>query len=85
MSVVTEVQLCENASMVDRTKLFTRLGKLGEPDDKLADYAQWAKLGDEARFQAAWELVVQAALINGTNPDELRFQRSVTRLVRKWR
>lgn len=68
-----------------RKNLYVRLGRLGEDDDRLIDYRKWDELGDEARFQAAWDLVVQAHEIQGKNPDELRFQRSVENLIRKWR
>jgi len=65
-------------------EIFTRLGRLGEDDDRLADYQHWDQLGDEARFRTAWELVVQAYELQGRSPNELRFQRSVTDLIKKW-
>ena len=67
----------------DRKDLFEHLGRLGDEEDKLADYRHWEKLGDEARFKAAWDLVVQAYELTGRNPDELRFQRSIENLIRK--
>ena len=69
--------------MNDRSTLFTRLGRLGVDDDKALDYAEWDKLGDQARFDTAWELVVQAYELQGRDPNELRFQRSVENLERK--
>ena len=68
---------------MDTSKLFTHFGKLGDEDDKLRDYAAWDHLGAEARFQAAWELVVDAWKMQGRDLDELRFQKSVTNLIRK--
>ena len=66
-----------------RGDLFERKGKLGDDDDeKLRDYAYWDVLGDEARFAAAWELVVLAYEVKGLNPDELRFQRHIEKLSR---
>jgi len=62
-----------------------RLGKLSEERDRSNDYDVWDSLGDEARNKAAWELVLQAALMQGKSLDELRFQRSLTKLIRKWR
>ena len=69
--------------MSNPRQLFTRLGRLGDDDDRLADYEHWDRLGDEARFQAAWDLVVQAYELQGKDPNELRFQRSVANLVKK--
>lgn len=51
--------------MAEKKDLFTRLGRLGEDDDRLADYEHWERLGDEARFQAAWELVLTAHKLRG--------------------
>jgi hypothetical protein len=65
-----------------RRDLFERKGKLGEDDEKLRDYAYWAALGDEAKFSAAWDLVVLAYEVKGRNPDELRFQRNIEKLSR---
>lgn len=68
--------------MTEAKNIFVRLGRLGEDDDRLADYEYWDRQGDEARYQAAWELVVQAHELQGRDPHELRFQRSVESLVR---
>jgi len=57
-----------------------RKGKLGQEDEKLLDYEYWDKLGDEAKFAASWELVIQAYEIKGLDLNELRFQRSVEKL-----
>ncbi len=68
--------------MTDRKDLFVRLGKLAD-DDRSVDYAYWNSVGDEERYRAAWELVVQAYELQGKVMDELRFQRSVTKLVKR--
>ncbi len=68
--------------MAKRGDVFTKLGKLGE-DDSREDYELWEKLGPDARFKAAWDLVKDAHIIRKGNPDELRFQRSVENLIRK--
>ena len=68
--------------MIDRSKLFTRKGRLGE-EHKQDDYAAWDALGDAAKFAAAWELVEEAYLLQGRKLDELRFQRSVTHIERR--
>ncbi len=64
--------------------IFTRLGKLGDDQGRVEEYERWDELGDEARYTVAWELVIQAFQIQGRDLDELRFQRSVENLVRKW-
>ena len=69
--------------MVDRSKLFTRLGKVGEDDCRLDVYRYWDELGSVARFTTAWELVVEAMKIRRMEPNEFRLQRSVTSLTRK--
>jgi hypothetical protein len=69
--------------MTSEMKSYSRLGKIGEEDDKLRDYAEWERLGNEERFRVTWELVVQAWEIQGKSLDELRFQRSVTRIERR--
>ena len=44
---------------------------------------QWQEAGCEARMKAAWELVVDYWVgYQGKDPNELRLQRSVTKLVR---
>ena len=62
---------------------YTRLGQLGVDDDKLAEYLHWDSLGAEARFQTAWDLVVQAHQLQGKDLNELRFQRSVETILRQ--
>jgi hypothetical protein len=69
--------------MKDRSNYFTKIGRLGEEDEKLLDYQAWEKLGAEAKFNAAWELVQQAWILQGKSLDELRFCRSVTNIIRK--
>ena len=66
-------------SKLDRI-VTVRKGILGQEDEKLLDYQYWEEQGDEAKLNAAWELVVQAYEIMGRNPDELRFQRSAEKL-----
>jgi hypothetical protein len=55
-------------------------GRLGQEDEKLSDYMYWESQGDEAKFEAAWELVIQAYEIKGLSLDELKFQRSIEKL-----
>lgn len=65
-----------------RKDLVERKGRLNFDDEKVSDYQYWDQLGDEAKFSAAWELVVQAYEVKGLNTDELRFQRSIEKLSR---
>ena len=65
---------------MDKKVIFERKGKLGQDDDRSLDYAYWEAQGDEAKLNAAWELVLQAYETKGIDKDELRFQRSVEKL-----
>jgi hypothetical protein len=46
------------------------------------DIAFWQKLGPTRILEAAWDLVVTAAAVRGIGEDQLRLQRSVTKLER---
>ncbi|WP_435894869.1 hypothetical protein [Oceaniferula spumae] len=53
--------------------------------DDLRTYGikEWQKLSGAARRQAAWELVYDYCVgVKGMNPDELRLQKTVTRIRR---
>jgi hypothetical protein len=41
----------------------------------------WQAVNAAERMAAAWEMVVEMWLLKNLNPDELRFQRCVTRLA----
>lgn len=69
--------------MAMKKDIFTKLRRLGDPDDQLDDYERWRQLGDEARFAAAWELVITAHKLRGEDISELRLQRSIENLIRK--
>ena len=61
----------------------TRLGRMSDGDDRSFDIEFWQSLTDDQRLAAAWELVEDAHVLKGGNPDELRLQRSVTSLKRR--
>lgn len=46
------------------------------------DIAFWQALGPSKIFEAAWGLVVTAAAAKGIPEDELKLQRTVTKLLR---
>lgn len=50
--------------------------------DRSFDIEFWQSQDDNARFDAAWELVVFAHSLKGKNEDELRLQRSVESIER---
>jgi hypothetical protein len=50
--------------------------------DRSFDLAFWRKAGAVARFDAAWQLVVDAHAIKGKDPRELEFQGSLVRVER---
>ena len=58
-----------------------RKGKI-EQMDRSFDVAFWQKLGPEAIFAAAWEMVEDAYRWKGQSVEELTFQRSVESIQR---
>ena len=48
-----------------------------DESDREFDRAFWQAQSPDAIFRAAWEMVELASKLKGTNPDELRLQRSV--------
>lgn len=58
-----------------------RYGRLHEMDRSF-DIAYWQRLGPEAIFEAAWELVVEAHARNPRGEDELRLCRTVEKFQR---
>jgi hypothetical protein len=60
--------------------MMSRLVKGRAPGHEF-DIAFWQKLGPTKIFEAAWDLVVTAAA-RGIDEDQLRLQRSVTKLER---
>lgn len=55
----------------------------GKPADREFDIAFWQEQGDEAIFNAAWEMIVLAErLQHGREP---AFQRTVTKVLRRGR
>ena len=62
--------------------IMERLGRI-EDMDRTFDIAFWQALCPDARFDAAWELVEDAQMIKGRDPDALRFDRTVASLQRR--
>jgi hypothetical protein len=62
----------------------SRLTTLEGQGDRSFDLAFWQTTSGEERLRAAWELVELAHKIKGGDPDELRLQRSVEKLERRW-
>lgn len=56
-----------------------RFGPLSQMSDK-EDITYWQSRPDAEKFEEAWRLVVQAALLKGIREDELRLQRSIASL-----
>ena len=52
-------------------------------DDGSFDRDFWRRLGHEARFAAAWDMVAEVDLIRGKDARESRLQRSVEHLQRR--
>lgn len=49
----------------------------GHPEDRTFDRAFWQRAGAAARWEAAWQLVVDAHVHKGGHPDELRLRRAL--------
>ena len=74
--------LTDNESMADRKRVvMTRLVR-GRAPGRGFDIAFWQQLGSARICEAAWDLVVTAAAARGIHEDQLRLQRSVTKLQR---
>lgn len=58
-----------------------RLCKLGEEEQ--FDREFWRQAGDEARWAATWEMVIEAELFRGKDASQLRFQRDVQHIQRR--
>jgi hypothetical protein len=56
-----------------------------EDAEPFPDLAYWQSQADDAKFVAAWEMVIEAHLIRGEDLRESRLQRSVERLERRRR
>ena len=80
MAAITRKYIDEKGRLV-----MTRLGRMSDGDDRSFDIEFWQSLTDDQRLAAAWELVEDAHVLKGGNPDELRLQRSVTSLKRRRR
>ncbi len=69
--------------MTERKRQITeRLVKRGEAE-KDFDREFWKKAGTDAKFDAAWEMVVESYLFKGKDVEELRLQRTVECLKRR--
>lgn len=49
----------------------------GHPEDRTFDRTFWQRAGATARWEAAWQLVVDAHARRGGKPDELRLRRTL--------
>ena len=67
--------------MESKRKITAKLINLKDNDGSF-DLEFWQQAGVEARFAAAWQMVVDMMLIRGENGDKLRFQRSVENVER---
>ena len=66
---------------MDDRFVMERKGRI-EDLDRSFDVDYWRRLGPEAIFSAAWEMVIQAWKLKGRSADELRLQRTVERVER---
>ena len=54
-----------------------------EDAEPFMDLRHWMAQSDEAKFAAAWEMVVEAHALKGEDLSESRLQRSVANLQRR--
>lgn len=64
-----------------RRRARERLVRFGE-EERPFDLRFWQGQDPNARFEAAWEMVVEARRMRGQEPSEPRLQRSVEHLQR---
>lgn len=69
----------------DNRLKMSRVLRGGKKDDGSFDIAFWQRLGAEAIFAAAWEMVTERRAIRGDNGEEPPLQRSVVRVIRRGR
>jgi len=62
--------------MSSRTGFVERRGKIQELDRSF-DLSFWQKQTPQARFSAAWELIVHASRVKGIDVHQLRLHRSI--------
>jgi hypothetical protein len=69
--------------MRPRRAIVTRTLRHNEADDGSFDVEFWSRLGPEAIFAAAWEMVSETRAFRGEDGDEPRLQRSLVHVVRR--
>ncbi len=67
-----------------RTGFVERRGKLAELDRSF-EVEFWQNQPAQARFDAAWELIVHASRVKGLDVRQLRLQRSVESFQPQWK
>lgn len=75
----------EQRHQADRRGRFSmvRVLRSVKDDDGSFDLEFWERAGAEARFAAAWEMVIEAEAMRGEHVDQPRLQRSVLRVQRR--
>jgi hypothetical protein len=67
--------------MKSNRKITARLIRMKD-DDRSFDLEFWQQAGAEARFAAAWQMVLDMLIIRGEDVDQFRLQRSVENIER---
>jgi hypothetical protein len=65
-----------------KRQITARLVRLGE-EEKAFDREFWRQAGHEARFEAAWQMVLDYLAIRGLDESHARFDRTVVCLKRR--
>lgn len=67
--------------MKTERKIIARLVRQ-QDDDRTFDLEFWQQAGVDARFEAAWQMVLDMLILKGEDVDEYRLQRSVENIER---
>ncbi len=76
------IKLCKYEYYTMRTGIVERRGRIEELDRSF-DLEFWQAQEPQARFAAAWELIVHANAVKGNDVRQLRLQRSVETFQRQ--
>lgn len=68
--------------MIKKREMTVWYGRI-EDAERYPDIAYWQSQPDAKKFEAAWQMVIEAYAIKGEDISELRLQRSVGGLQRR--
>ena len=72
-------------TIIDMRVIVENLCRRGSDEERRFNRDFWRRMGPDARFAAAWEMVVEAELFKNRHASESRLQRSVQHIERRAR